>query len=204
MAALPGGIAARRRYRLLDSVAEVAFAEMDLAVAADAVLGGLATESAAQTCLAVRRAGRGWAVFSEGRVVARGPRVAQAIPALRLALSRLALGQASGVAAVHAAAVARGGKTVLLPAPAGSGKSTLAAACVLAGWELLADDTAVLDGSDGDTWLRPLPHALCLKPGAWPVLAACGAGLEKPRGARRSGTPAGYLACRVAPMGGTA
>jgi hypothetical protein len=109
-------------------------------------------------------------------------------------LTRLALEQANGFAAVHAAAVARDGRAVLLPAPAGSGKSTLAAACVLAGWELLADDTVVLDDGGGDAWLQPLPHALCLKPGAWPVLAACGGGLDGLAVHERlDGIPARYL-----------
>jgi hypothetical protein len=129
----------------------------------------------------VLRDGEGWVVIAEGRIVEHAPRPAQAVPTLKLALTRLALSRASGFAAVHAAAVGRGGDAVLLPAPAGAGKSTLAAGCVQAGWELVADDTVVLcAGPDEVPLLRPLPLALCLKPGSWAPLAGLGIDLETP------------------------
>lgn len=46
---------------------------------------------------------------------------------------------------VHAAAIARNGDAVLLPAPPGSGKSTLCAALVHRGWRLLSDELALID-----------------------------------------------------------
>jgi len=45
---------------------------------------------------------------------------------------------------LHAAAVARDGRAVLLPGPPGAGKSTLAAALALSGWRLLSDELALL------------------------------------------------------------
>jgi len=46
---------------------------------------------------------------------------------------------------IHAAAIARDGQAVLLPAPPGSGKSTLCAALVHRGWRLLSDELALID-----------------------------------------------------------
>jgi hypothetical protein len=46
---------------------------------------------------------------------------------------------------IHAAAVERGGRAVILPAPPGSGKSTLCAALVCRGWRLLTDELTLID-----------------------------------------------------------
>ena len=50
---------------------------------------------------------------------------------------------------IHAAAIERGGRAVLLPAPPGSGKSTLCAGLVQRGWRLLSDELALLDMTTG-------------------------------------------------------
>jgi hypothetical protein len=163
----------RCRARVLDIIA---FDDPDDAAEAASLLAGFATQAPANLSVALIHEGEGCAVVVDGHVAERAPRRRQAIPALKLALVRLALSHAPGRTAVHAAALARNGRAVLLPAPAGSGKSTLAAACALApGWELLSDDTAVFD----DAWaVRPLPMAICLKSGAWPLLPAMGAATE--------------------------
>ena len=46
---------------------------------------------------------------------------------------------------IHAAALERGGKAVVLPAPPGSGKSTLCATLVNRGWRLLTDELTLID-----------------------------------------------------------
>jgi len=45
---------------------------------------------------------------------------------------------------IHAAAIERGGRAVILPGPPGSGKSTLCAYLVHNGWRLLSDELALL------------------------------------------------------------
>jgi len=46
---------------------------------------------------------------------------------------------------IHAAALERAGRAVILPAPPGSGKSTLCAALVNRGWRLLTDELTLID-----------------------------------------------------------
>ncbi len=45
---------------------------------------------------------------------------------------------------IHGAVVARDGEALVLVGPSGQGKSTLAAAALLAGWDLLGDDLAIV------------------------------------------------------------
>jgi hypothetical protein len=96
---------------------------------------------------------------------------AAVVPMVKAALVQLALERSRDLCALHAAAVGRNGRCLLLPGESGSGKSTLAAALAGAGMQLLGDDTLVLapDPTDGIR-ARPLPFAVCLKTGAWPLL----------------------------------
>ncbi|HEX3496140.1 MAG TPA: PqqD family peptide modification chaperone, partial [Methylocella sp.] len=70
----------------------------------------------------------------------------------------------------HAAAVHRGGHSVLLPGVSGTGKSTLAAYLAGHGFAYLGDDTIAMSRADWS--LRPLPTCFSLKSGSWPVLTA--------------------------------
>lgn len=62
---------------------------------------------------------------------------------------------------VHAAALERRGRAVILPAPSGSGKSTLCMAMLARGWRLLSDETAVIRPADAR--LLPLARPVALK-----------------------------------------
>ena len=66
--------------------------------------------------------------------------------ALRFAL--FALLRTRGVHLIHAAAVGRDGRAVLMAGPSGSGKSTLSIACLLAGMEWQGDDYVALQNAD--------------------------------------------------------
>ncbi|MBI3708307.1 MAG: HprK-related kinase A, partial [Proteobacteria bacterium] len=50
---------------------------------------------------------------------------------------------------IHAAAIERGGRAAILPAPPGSGKSTLCAGLVHRGWRLLSDELCLVVPGDG-------------------------------------------------------
>jgi hypothetical protein len=62
--------------------------------------------------------------------------------------------------AIHAAAAARDGRAVLMPASPGSGKSTTVAALVGRGWDLLTDEAALISVTDGS--VHPFPRPLSI------------------------------------------
>lgn len=92
------------------------------------------------------------------------------VPMLKAQLNMLALRHSRDFAALHAAAVSRGERCVLLPAESGRGKSTLTAALAAAGFLVLGDDTVVLDRDA--LHARPMPFGICVKSGAWRLLAS--------------------------------
>ena len=69
---------------------------------------------------------------------------------------------------LHAGVVSCRGACVVFPAVTGSGKSTLAAALAHAGFDLLTDDMAAVDGPSGA--IAAVPLAVQLRAGSWPVL----------------------------------
>jgi HprK-related kinase A len=62
---------------------------------------------------------------------------------------------------VHAAALERGGRVVIMPGAPGAGKSTLTAALVHRGWRLLSDELALIRPSDAH--VVPLARPINLK-----------------------------------------
>jgi hypothetical protein len=68
---------------------------------------------------------------------------------------------------IHAGAVARDSRAVLLPAVAESGKSTLTAGLVRAGLDYLSDEAGALTA---DGLVDPYPKSIALDPGSWPLL----------------------------------
>ncbi len=70
--------------------------------------------------------------------------------------------------ALHAGAVERDGKVIVMPAASGSGKSTLTATLMHHGFTLFSDETVVLDD---DGHVEPLPFGMNIKEGSWDILA---------------------------------
>lgn len=82
-------------------------------------------------------------------------------PLLEWALNWCVSAHAHHYVVIHAAAIEREGRAVILPAPPGSGKSTLCAALVHRGWRLLSDELALLSLHDGA--LHALARPVSLK-----------------------------------------
>ena len=83
-------------------------------------------------------------------------------------LNRLAVAGSTHLT-VHAAAVSRGGRAVLLPAEMESGKTTLTVALIRAGFDYITDEAVALDRVDGS--IHPYAKPLFLDPGSWPLFA---------------------------------
>lgn len=90
---------------------------------------------------------------------------------------------------VHAAALGDASGCLLLPGVSGTGKTTLAAALLARpGMQYLTDDIALLRPTD--LHVLPMPGALVLKEGSWPLLPDCAGAPEY----RRFGMAVRYLA----------
>jgi HprK-related kinase A len=101
---------------------------------------------------------------------------------------QMALGQRRYLL-LHASAVERDGKALLMTGMSGAGKSTLAALLMAAGWRLMGDEFALLDPATGR--IHGFPRLISLKNEAIPVLERA---LPKARfGPRLEGTPKGVI-----------
>ncbi len=100
------------------------------------------------------------------------------------------------LACLHAAALAKGDRCVLLCAPSGGGKSTLAAAMMACGFKLITDDLAYLDSQD--LKVAGLPLALMLRAGSWSALTPVFPELSDLSVHEREGTAVRFLHSRYA------
>ncbi len=115
-------------------------------------------------------AGRPWRRFLRPAVAIGGDYVLPDAAPLPLALGllaaemgmnlQMALGHKRHLL-LHAAAVERGGKAVLMTGNSGAGKSTLAALLGERGWRFLGDEFALVDLDDGR--IHPFPRPVSLK-----------------------------------------
>src|SRR5579883_524720 len=127
------------------------------------------TSEGALTEVAVLAAESGIVVVADGELIGACDSLEAAAVAVRACLIQLAVRPSGGLCALHAGAVRRNGAALLLPGDAGRGKSTLSAGLAARGFEMLCDDTTLLAGEP--LRARCLPVGLCVKRGAYPVLA---------------------------------
>lgn len=83
--------------------------------------------------------------LADGRSVFKPLAYHQAYPMLEWGMNWCIASQVQHRLVLHAAALERNGRAVILPAPPGSGKSTLCAALAHHGWRLLTDESVLLD-----------------------------------------------------------
>lgn len=167
------------RYRLLDLRFRLQVSSPHLQADIAGLLAPLADDGAParDTALAdLLLDGRDLLLRQGGRIVETCRRPEQLLPMLKTGLVRLALENShaspdgktgGGLCAFHAAGIVLGRHCLLLAGASGSGKSTLTATLAADGHMILGDDTIVLAP---DLTVRPMPFAICLKPGAWRLL----------------------------------
>ncbi|GEM_PF-3939873 len=97
---------------------------------------------------------------SDNRALARHWTLREAISA--------SFAAAPPAAILHASGISLGGDGVVMAATSGSGKTTLACGLIAAGGKLISDDLLPLC-ADGEA-LAPLPFALSVKSGSWPIV----------------------------------
>jgi len=85
----------------------------------------------------------------------------QAFPMLEWGMNWCISTHAEHYLIIHAAAIERDGRAVIMPAPPGSGKSTLCAGLVSRGWRLLSDELTLIRLEDGA--LVPIARPISLK-----------------------------------------
>ncbi|MEL7029438.1 MAG: hypothetical protein AAGL49_09550, partial [Pseudomonadota bacterium] len=125
-------------------------------------------------------------------------RVDEIAPMLKMWVFELILQDAPYDLVLHASALSRGDRLLLLAAASGSGKSTLSAALAARGFALHCDDCILFSGS-GE--LSPIQFPVTLKAGSWPVLSDLYPELMgSPAYLRSDGLTVKYLSPAMAPM----
>ena len=114
-------------------------------------------------------AGGRWRVVMEGGDATTADTLDLALAAVEYRSIVKLLDPESGVVALHAALLSRGGRGVLVVGPKEAGKSTLACALWRAGWRFHSDDSAVLE--DGHR-ARGVPRRVSLRPTSRELLGA--------------------------------
>jgi hypothetical protein len=162
--------AARRCYRLLGTSFRVRFGTSAQHALVHPALAHLETAGGAPADVALDLVARGaeQRVLEDGRTIERCRSRDELTPLVKASVWRLAVNRRRYAMEIHAAALASGGRCVLLPGAPGSGKSTLAAALVAGGFGYLSDEAALLEGSRFE--VRPVPLALTVKPGSIALL----------------------------------
>lgn len=115
--------------------------------------------------------------------------LAQGLLAAEMGMNlQMALGQRRYLL-LHASAVERDGRALMMTGASGAGKSTLAALLMARGWRLMGDEFALVDGASGQ--VLGFPRLISLKNDAIPVLEAA---LPDARfGPALEGTPKGRI-----------
>jgi hypothetical protein len=100
---------------------------------------------------------------------------------------------------LHAAALQRDGRPLLLAGPSGAGKTTLSIALARAGWSFGSDEIVLL-GRDQD--LRALPLPPCVKASSFPLIESWFPELRSAPEHERYGHIVKYLPIRSMPLSG--
>ena len=109
-------------------------------------------------------------LIKDGMFLAEAPEVNAARAILFLELTGVAHPEADWLTALHAGACGTSAACVIMPADTNAGKTTLTAALMHSGLHFLSDDSAAIDRHT--LRVAPMPFALMVREGSWPILAS--------------------------------
>ena len=107
-------------------------------------------------------------VYRDGAETCRARDIDAAVEKVASHVVMLLFEKTRWLMSIHASVAAHDGGCVLFPAATGSGKSTLTAALLARGYTYVTDDFALIEGDEFT--VLPMPGAMMLKSGSWPVL----------------------------------
>jgi hypothetical protein len=108
------------------------------------------------------------ALYVDRECLTRSARPARVMAYLTWHVNRCVIDTGSRFVLLHAAAAARDGVAVLLPAAMEAGKTTLVAGLVRRGFQYLTDEAAAIEPDSLE--IEPFPKPLSIDPGSWSVL----------------------------------
>jgi hypothetical protein len=197
---VPPGLAVE--YRLFDRIVRVAAARDPLA-AVDSLLAGLRVNPAngdrrgcSEIKIDIVAQGNRWDLVVDGQIEATCELASLAAEVERLLLQNV-VPATPHLLTLHAAALQRDGRTLLLAGPSGAGKTTLSLALARAGWSFGSDEI-VLVGRDFN--LRPLPLPPCIKADAFGLIETWFPELRSSSEHERYGRIVKYLPIKSAPL----
>ena len=122
-------------------------------------------QAAPVACLTLRRTRAGYAVAGGSEPDSGDGTLVDALRSLRYQATLHLMAARPDLVWLHAAAVARDGRALLITGPGGSGKSSLATALVDMGFRYLGDDVIPLDPASGTAYPFPVTPAVRSTPG---------------------------------------
>jgi len=148
--------------------------------------------------LAARREGRSllgrprYAIYGDEQRVFARLSTNEVLPHLEWAMNWRVVARANAYIQLHAAALVREERALLLVGRSGTGKSTLAAGLLSRGWGYYGDEIALVDPST--LHVHAYPKAICIKAGSFEVIRRLGLALWRRRHyARAVKGPVGYV-----------
>lgn len=109
------------------------------------LLAAMADGDRAEHELMVTASDGTYTTSEDGAEVATSPTAEQAVIDVLRLLNERVLHDSSGTVRLHAGAVAKDGRALVLVGESGRGKSTLTASLVRRGWDYLSDEVAIID-----------------------------------------------------------
>lgn len=159
------------RYRLLDTCFRIRCSSTEIERLTHPIVAHLEapSETLFDITLDVIEDGNRYHLLANSILVASCSEPAELGPIVHANISLSAYESVTCLIGIHAAAVRNGNECILLPGASGNGKTTLTAALMCSRFPYLTDELALL--MHGSHQIRSAPVSLCLKRGAWSVLA---------------------------------